>query len=111
MAVTKDQIIQQLTDAGITFDPNATVAELRALLPASAAAADDAQDASDAANTAPAAPTAPATPVAPVPTVDSERQARWQDFLAKARDQREDKTIFDAQMKRGEFDTIPDSFV
>lgn len=48
------------------------------------------------------------------PKVDSDRKARWAAFLDAAEEQRrKDGTshVFEAQRARGEFDTIPDTFI
>lgn len=52
-------------------------------------------------------------PVA-APKVDGDRKARWAQFLAQAEAQASERgtsEIFAAQKARGEFDTIPDSFI
>ncbi len=36
------------------------------------------------------------------------RRVKWEEWLANAREQRLDKTIFDEQRARGEFNEIPD---
>lgn len=80
---TKDEIISQLTDAGIDHDPAAPKAELAALLPTTDA-------------------------VAPVAAPVDPRQAAWDAFLESAR--KVNPVRFDAQKANGEFSKIPDSF-
>lgn len=43
-----------------------------------------------------------------VEEMKDERRERWEAWLADARKQRPDPTIFDQQRARGEFDVIPD---
>lgn len=93
---TKKDIIATLGAAGIPHDPNASVAALTALLhPEDKEAVKNVRE------------------VAP-PKVAPELQARWDEFLARAEEQRKrDGTheVFLAQKARGEFNTIPASFL
>lgn len=81
--MAKSDIIKTLQDAGIAHDPTAPVTELKALIP-------------DA-------------PVAPVAEKKSDRQARWDAFLVEAR--KVNPEMFDARKEKGEFDTIPESWI
>lgn len=95
---TKKQLIEKLTLAGIPHDPESTVPTLKALLhPEDQSIADTVDEKS-----------------APKSKIPAELQAKWDEFLAKAEEQRKkDGTheIFLAQKERGEFDTIPRTFL
>lgn len=102
MATTKKDIVAKLGAAGIPHDPAASVASLASLLHP-----EDSVDVSKVKDT-------------PAPKVAPELQAAWDAFLEKARNSRSEvrtqngvspRDIFDAQKERGEFDTIPQSFL
>lgn len=88
--IKKSDVVDALKEQGIEFDPAAKVATLQGLLPADHPLADA---------------TVAATPA---PKVDADRQARWDGFLASAREVNPER--FDRQKENGEFNTIPDSF-
>lgn len=93
MATIKE-IKDQLTAKGVEFDPNALKPTLEGLLAMHPDAVVDT-----------------AAEPEPIVTPSKDRQKRWDAFLKEARSQRPDPTIFDAQMAKGEFDKIPDTFI
>lgn len=88
--MTKAEIIEKLTEAGVEFDGSANKADLEALLPVEVPAIEE-----------PLPETLQDEPV-------GDRGARWVAFLAKAKEQNPVK--FSVKEKAGEFKVIPDTF-
>lgn len=86
MALKKDEVVAKLVELGIAHDPEATKAELEALLPEDKGDEGDGKDA---------------------------RQSRWDAFVESARKQAEKfgtMAKFLEKEKRGEFAKIPPTF-
>lgn len=122
MADTKPDTIAKLEAAGIAHDPEANHADLKAILKSGTAPVDplagknlnapmpDTSAPKPNADTSRAKLTLPTSydEIANMP--EDTLEERFEKFLARARYQRTDKSVFDTQKAAGEFDTIPKTF-
>ena len=88
--ITKKDLSAALTKLGVPHDSSASIPALKGLLPAGHELLGETISSN------------------PPQEVDSERKARWDAFLATAREV--NPARFDRQKENGEFDEVPDSF-